>query len=353
MTSPAAKMCGADVRRYGSTRTKPRCIGLDARRREVQPGRVRLPADGHDRERRFRAVAIAVLGSSSCARRRAFSRTIRSRRSSRARRSPHSRNAEATAAEISSSSVGRMRGPRWKSCTREPNALKTEATCAPVAPAANHQHRRRHGGQAPGVAVRVRELESGDVEPPTDSARAKDEFFRLQPQPGRRFDRVRIDEPRSAGVFVHGHAQRIDLLAPGRMSTHVLDDLADAREQPRVVQHRLAHRDAVLSELSRLADQPGGVGQRPHGNRTVIGRHAAELVASDQRRRAPRSAARNAATHPAGPAPMTMTSIMSRSSRSMKRDLFRVQRTSRSNVCEITKRLEARQEKIGAAYEPS
>ena len=25
-------------------------IGLDARRREVQPGRVRLPADGHDRE---------------------------------------------------------------------------------------------------------------------------------------------------------------------------------------------------------------------------------------------------------------------------------------------------------------
>ena len=49
-------------------------------------------------------------------------------------RIPAPRNAEATAAETSSSSVGRIRGPRWKSCTREPKALKTEATCAPVAP---------------------------------------------------------------------------------------------------------------------------------------------------------------------------------------------------------------------------
>ena len=100
----------------------------------------------------------------------------------------------------------------------------------PGGAAANHQHRLRHGGQAPGIAVRVRELESGDVEPPTDSARAKDEFLRPQPQPGRRFDCVWIDESRSAGVFVHGHAQRIDLFAPRGMSTHVLDDLADARE---------------------------------------------------------------------------------------------------------------------------
>ena len=131
--------------------------------------------------------------------------------------------------------------------------------------------------------MRVRELESGDVEPPTDSSRAKDEFFRLQPQPGRRFDRVRIDEPRNAGVFVHRHAQRIDLFAPRRMCTHVVDDLADTREQPGVIQHRLAHRDAVLSELPCLADQPRRVSQCPHGNGTVIGRHAAELVASHQR----------------------------------------------------------------------
>ena len=47
---------------------------------------------------------------------------------------PDSRKAAATAAETSSSSVGRMRGPAWKSWTREPNALKIEATCTPVAP---------------------------------------------------------------------------------------------------------------------------------------------------------------------------------------------------------------------------
>ena len=51
----------------------------------------------------------------------------------------------------------------------------------PRGTAANDQHRRRHRGQAPSVAVRVRELESGNVEPPTDSARAEDEFLRLQP----------------------------------------------------------------------------------------------------------------------------------------------------------------------------
>ena len=86
---------------------------------------------------------------------------------------------------------------------------------------------------------------------------------------------------------MHGHAQRIDLFAPSRTGTHVVDDLADAREQPRVIEHRLAHRNAVLSELPRLADQPRRVSQRSHGHRSVIGRHAAELVARDQRRASP------------------------------------------------------------------
>jgi hypothetical protein len=45
------------------------------------------------------------------------------------------RKAAATAADTSSSSLGRMRGPVWKSWMREPNALKIEATCTPVAPA--------------------------------------------------------------------------------------------------------------------------------------------------------------------------------------------------------------------------
>ena len=283
MTSPAAKMCGAVVRRYGSTSTKPRASISSARRREIQLGRVRLPADGHDRERRFRAVAIAVLlvvhthAAWRFLERFDLAEVFTNGDPAAAKRGGDGRrnififrrqNARAAMEELHS------RAKR----------VEDRSHLRPGRAAANHQHRCRHGGQAPGIAVRVRELESGDVEPPTDSARAKDEFLRPQPQPGRRFDCLWIDESRNAGVFVHGHAQRIDLFAPCGMSTHIFDDLADAREQPRIVQHRLAHRNAVLSELSRLADQPRCVSQRSYGNRSVIGRHAAELVSCDQRR---------------------------------------------------------------------
>ncbi len=129
----------------------------------------------------------------------------------------------------------------------------------------------------------VGELESGNVEPPADSARAEDESLRLQPHPGRRFDRLRVDEPRDAGVLVYSHAQRIDLLTPCRMGTHVVDDLADAREQARVIEYRLAHRNTILSELACLAHQSRRVSQRPDWNGTVIGCHSAKLVASDKR----------------------------------------------------------------------
>ena len=67
------------------------------------------------------------------------------------------------------------------------------------------------------------------------------------------------------------------------MRAHIVDDLAHAREQPGIVQHRLAHGDAVLTELASFSDQPGGMGQCPHRNRSVIGRHAAELVAGNER----------------------------------------------------------------------
>jgi hypothetical protein len=38
------------------------------------------------------------------------------------------------------------------------------------------------------------------------------------------------------------------------------DDLAHARKQPRIIQHRLAHADAVLTWLSSFADQAGCMG---------------------------------------------------------------------------------------------
>ena len=88
----------------------------------------------------------------------------------------------------------------------------------PRCPSANDQHRRRDGGQAPGVAVGIRQLEAGDREPPADAARANDDLFSLQPQPAFGFDGVLVGETRNASVLVDGHSQGIDLLAQGRMS---------------------------------------------------------------------------------------------------------------------------------------
>jgi hypothetical protein len=65
---------------------------------------------------------------------------------------------------------------------------------------------------------------------------------------------VRVYEARSAGPFVYGYSQRIDLSAQGRMRAHVPDHIARTRKQPGIVQYRLAHSDAVLTQLSSIAN---------------------------------------------------------------------------------------------------
>ena len=107
-------------------------IGLDAGRREAQPGGIGHPAHRHDRERSLSTVPYASFEKIMRTPRRVFSKDSIAPKSSRTT-IPDSRKAAATAADTSSSSVGRMRGA-WKSWTREPKALKIEATCAPVAP---------------------------------------------------------------------------------------------------------------------------------------------------------------------------------------------------------------------------
>jgi hypothetical protein len=131
--------------------------------------------------------------------------------------------------------------------------------------------------------VGARQLEAGDREPPAHAARANDELVSLKTQPGLGDDGVRIDEARSAGMLVDDHSQRINLLPQGRMRTHIVDDLAHTRKQSRIVQHRLSHGYAVLTELARLAHQPAGMGKRPHRNRSVVGCHAAEFGAGYER----------------------------------------------------------------------
>ena len=62
-----------------------------------------------------------------------------------------------------------------------------------------------------------------------------------------------------------------------------MGDLADPREQSRVIQHRLIDRDAVLPELASLSHQPGRMGQRPDGDRPIVCCHAAKGVPSNER----------------------------------------------------------------------
>ncbi len=44
------------------------------------------------------------------------------------------------------------------------------------------------------------------------------------------------------------------------MHTHIVDDIAHAREQPGIIQYRLAHANTVLSQLSSFTNQPGSMG---------------------------------------------------------------------------------------------
>jgi hypothetical protein len=68
------------------------------------------------------------------------------------------------------------------------------------------------------------------------------------------------------------------------MLAHVLDDLAYAHQQLRVIKNRLTDRDAIPAELSSFPEQPGCLSQYSHGNGSIIRRHAAKLAASHKNR---------------------------------------------------------------------
>ena len=124
------------------------------------------------------------------------------------------------------------------------------------------------------------ELKSRNGEPPAHPARTDDDLFALQLEPTFSFDRVRVNKPRGAGSIANRYSYRIDLLAKGRMRLHLVNDFAHTREQPRILEHRVAYGDAIPTELAGFPDQPGGMGQCAHRNWSVISRQAAKLVCS-------------------------------------------------------------------------
>ena len=120
-------------------------------------------------------------------------------------------------------------------------------------------------------------------------------------------DHVRVGEPRDAGVLVKRDSGLPEISSQQRVRAHVAGDLADAFEQPPIIERRFAGGDAVARELGGFADQPGGWSVR-----TGTGPSLAAIPPNSSRVtsavRAPSRAARSAATTPAGPAPITTTS---------------------------------------------
>lgn len=126
------------------------------------------------------------------------------------------------------------------------------------------------------------QLEPRDGKPPADAASTDDDLFGIEPQPALGEDGVGIGEACRPDVLVNGHSERVDLLAQGRMRNYISNHLPHACQQPGIVESRLAHDDTVSAQLPSFANKPGGMSERPHRNRSVIGSHASKCIAAYQ-----------------------------------------------------------------------
>ena len=86
------------------------------------------------------------------------------------------------------------------------------------------------------------------------------------------------------GLLVDAHPGALQIVAQQRVLACVRGHVADAGQQPGVVQRGFAARDPVERELPGLADQPCRLGQRAHRHGPVVRGHSPELIAGDQRR---------------------------------------------------------------------
>ena len=220
---------------------------------------------------------------------------------------PVIRNAAATAADTSSSSVGRMRGPASNSCTCEPNALKIDATCAPVAPAPTTIieagiSARSHASLCVEVNSKP-EIGSPRLTPPAH----KINLSASNRSPFAVCEVVRLAKMDGAGSLPHGYPGAVDPFAKRRTRSHLVNDFPHAREKPRVIQYRLIDDDPVASELPRVPHRSGGVSQRRTGSGASFAAKPPNAPRISSVVRAPNSAARSTADTLAGPAPMMMT----------------------------------------------
>src|SRR5262249_19698303 len=101
----------------------------------------------------------------------------------------------------------------------------------PRCPRTHDDHRRWHSVEAPGIAVRMRQLDARNRQSPTYPARAKDDLSSLDPQSAFRLDSVRVNKACDANLFVNSHSEGIDLLTPGRVGSDIACNLAHPTQQ--------------------------------------------------------------------------------------------------------------------------
>jgi hypothetical protein len=128
------------------------------------------------------------------------------------------------------------------------------------------------------------QLGARDGKPARDPAGADDEPLGLQRRLVRSLNRVGIEDPNFPCVLVNRDAGLFELVAQDRVSVDVVENLADSRQEARVVDGQVADVDAVAVKLAGLADESGRMGECAHRHRAVVGCHAAEAVACDERR---------------------------------------------------------------------
>ncbi len=262
------------------------CVGLDAGNVKTEPDSVGAPADGDNGERRLDgALNTVAAGDHQHAVRRFLEAIDRSealvdgdagRRKGGCDRGRHVlvlgvEDARADLEEVDPRSKGgKDRRNLHPGCSRS-----------------DDEHRRRDGREVPGVAVRGRQLESGDRKPAALAADAEDDPIPVERKPVLGLDRVGVDEAGGAGVLVNGHSQRVEIVPQRRVDAGVLHHLAHPGQEPRVVEWFTAHVDAVEAELATFANQPRGVRERADGNRTVVCGHTAEGATRDEGRCCP------------------------------------------------------------------
>ena len=136
----------------------------------------------------------------------------------------------------------------------------------------------------PCVAVRRGQVEAGNYQRPCGPAGAEDYLACLEPRRVVAFDRVGVGESCGAGLLVDVNPGPLQIVAQQRVLACVRGHVADAGEQPGVVERGFGARDPVERELPGLADQPRRLGKRAHRHGPVVRGHPPELIAGDQRR---------------------------------------------------------------------